>query len=51
MIKVKLLRPLDGVEAGNFVEYPENDAKRLADHGAVEIVTAAKLAKTPKAKK
>ena len=37
-VKVKLLRPLDGVEVGKTVEYPEADAKRLAEYGAVELV-------------
>ncbi len=43
-VKVKLLRPLDGVsvEDGKSVEYPEADAKRLAEYGAVQIVGGGK---------
>ncbi len=43
-VKVKLLRPLDGVsvEDGKSVEYPEADAKRLAEYGAVQIIGGAK---------
>ena len=37
--KVKLLRPLDGREIGSVVEYPDDDAKRLAEGGVVDIVT------------
>lgn len=47
-VKVKLLRPLDGVESGKTVEYPEADAKRLAEYGAVQIV--AKSADAPATK-
>ncbi|MCK8779079.1 hypothetical protein M0654_03675 [Rhizobium sp. NTR19] len=36
--KVKLIRPLDGKDAGSVVEYPDLDAKRLVARGAVEIV-------------
>jgi len=36
--KVKLIRPLDGKEAGAIVEYPDLDAKRLEKRGAVEII-------------
>lgn len=36
--KVKLLRPLDGMEVGTEAEYPDHDAKRLEKRGAVEIV-------------
>ncbi len=41
-VKVKLLRPLDGVEVGKTVEYPAEDAKRLAEYGAVQIVGGVK---------
>jgi hypothetical protein len=44
MVKVKLLRPLDGVEAGKTVDYPEADAQRLAEYGAVEITGKAAAA-------
>lgn len=37
-IKVKLLRPLDGRSVGETAEYPDDDAKRLRDLGAVEFV-------------
>ena len=47
MIKVKLLRPLDGKSEGETAEYPENDAKRLASRGVVEIVNQAKQAEAP----
>jgi hypothetical protein len=40
MVKVKLLRPLDGREAGQSAEYPADDAKRLQDMGCVQIVGA-----------
>lgn len=36
--KVRLIRPLDGREPGSIAEYPDLDAKRLAERGAVEIV-------------
>ena len=36
--KVRLLRPLDGREAGSTVDYPDIDAKRLEKRGAVEII-------------
>ena len=35
-IKVKLLRPLDGKDAGETAEYPERDVARLERRGAVE---------------
>lgn len=38
MAKVKLLRPLDGREIGETVDYPDADAKRLQDMGVVKIV-------------
>lgn len=38
MIKVKLLRPLDGQPEGGNALYPEADAKRLQARGLVEIV-------------
>ena len=38
--KVRLIRPLDGKEAGAIAEYPDLDAKRLMARGAVEIVKA-----------
>jgi hypothetical protein len=38
MVTVKLLRPLDGKEAGATATYPEADALRLERRGAVEIV-------------
>lgn len=31
--KVRLLRPLDGNEPGSIIDYPDNDAKRLARRG------------------
>ncbi len=37
-IKVKLLRPLDGKDAGETAEYPERDVERLERRGAVERV-------------
>lgn len=37
-IKVKLLRPLDGKDAGETAEYPERDVARLERRGAVERV-------------
>lgn len=37
-IKVKLLRPLDGKDEGDTAEYPERDAKRLEQRGAVKII-------------
>lgn len=48
MINVKLLRQLDGKPAGDTAEYPEEDAKRLAELGVVEIVGKAPAA--PKTK-
>lgn len=48
--KVKLLRPLDGKDIGSVVEYPDLDAKRLAERGAVEIVRE-KAASAPENKK
>lgn len=36
-VKVKLLKPLDGHPEGATVEYPEADAKRLEQRGAVKI--------------
>lgn len=38
-MKVKLLRPLDGKDIGSVVDYPDADAKRLADSGVVEAVS------------
>lgn len=46
MIKVKLLRPLDGRAEGEQAEYPKADAERLAAMGVVEIV-AKKQASAP----
>ena len=48
MISVKLLRQLDGKTEGETAEYPEEDAKRLAEAGVVEIVGKAPAA--PKTK-
>ena len=48
--KVRLLRPLDGREAGSLVDYPDNDAKRLERRGAVQIVPE-KAAPAPANKK
>ena len=48
MINVKLLRQLDGRPAGETADYPEEDAKRLAADGIVEIVGKAPAA--PKTK-
>lgn len=45
MVKVKLLRPLDGGYVGDVVEYTQADAERLSGYGAVEI-----LAEKPKEK-
>lgn len=45
MLKVKLLRPLDGMPEGETAEYPELDAKRLEETGVVEIVGKAVEAK------
>ena len=44
MAKVKLIRPLDGNAIGSTVEYPDEDAKRLAAGGVVEIVGYEKAA-------
>lgn len=44
MIKVKLLRPLDGKAEGGTAEYPDLDAKRLERRGAVEIIGKVKEA-------
>ena len=49
MIKVQLLRPLDGLAAGETAEFPEADAKRLEGYGAVKIV-ATKAEPAPKNK-
>jgi hypothetical protein len=38
MVKVKLLRPLDGKAEGETAEYPEADAKRLDARGVVQII-------------
>ena len=38
MIKVKLLRPLDGRSIGDTPSYPEEDAARLKEMGCVEII-------------
>lgn len=51
MVKVKLLRPLDGLIDGSPAEYPDEDAKRLEALGAVEIVGGAKAAPAPSNKK
>lgn len=37
-IKVKLLRPLDGLPIGSEAEYPADDAKRLEANGVVSFV-------------
>lgn len=37
-IKVKLLRPLDGMPIGSVAEYPGEDAWRLAANGVVSLV-------------
>ena len=37
-IKVKLLRPLDGLPIDSEAEYPANDAKRLEANGVVSFV-------------
>ncbi len=37
-VKVKLLRPLDGLPIGSEAEYPRDDAQRLADNGVVSLV-------------
>ena len=37
-MKVKLLRPLDGKAEGSIVEYPDIDAKALANSGVVELI-------------
>lgn len=34
-MKVKLLRPLDGLPIGTVAEYPDEDAKRLEGTGVV----------------
>lgn len=44
MISVKLLRQLDGKTEGENAEYPEEDAKRLAEAGVVEIIGKAPAA-------
>jgi len=38
MIKVKLLRQLDGRAEGETAEYPELDAKRLEEMGVVDVI-------------
>lgn len=43
-IKVKLLRPLDGKDAGETAVYPERDVQRLERRGAVQRVGGAKAA-------
>ena len=48
MINVKLLRQLDGKPEGETAEYPDEDAKRLAADGIVEIIGKAPAA--PKTK-
>lgn len=48
-VQVKLLRPLDGKEAGDTASYPEADALRLERRGAVQIVKA-KAAPAPENK-
>ena len=44
-VRVKLLRPLDGLAEGATTEFPEKDALRLERRGAVKIV--GKAAATP----
>lgn len=44
MIKVRLLRPLDGKSDGEIAEYPEVDAKRLQSMGVVEITSKVEAA-------
>ena len=44
MTKVKLLRPLDGRAEGDTAEYPDLDAKRLEQRGAVKIIGKAEPA-------
>jgi hypothetical protein len=39
-MKVRLLRPLDGLEMGDTADYPEADARRLARRGAVTLLEA-----------
>lgn len=38
-MKVKLLRPLDGMPIGSVAEYPDDDAKRLEQAGVVSFLT------------
>lgn len=38
MVKVRLLRDLDGKPAGATAEYPKADADRLVRRGAVTLV-------------
>jgi hypothetical protein len=47
--KVKLLRPLDGKDAGHVADYPDGDAKRLEKRGIVQIL-ADKAAEAPENK-
>jgi hypothetical protein len=37
-VKVKLLRPLNGLEVGSTAEYHKADAKRLEARGAVKVI-------------
>lgn len=37
MARVKLLRPLDGANIGDIVEYADEDARYLEDLGVVKI--------------
>lgn len=50
MVKVKLLRPLDGQAIGEEAEYPEADAKRLEERGAVRIIQEKAVAAAPRDK-
>ena len=45
-MKVKLLRPLDGMPIGSVVDYPDDDAKRLEQSGVVSF-HAGKAAPAP----
>ncbi len=52
LLKVKLLRPLDGHDEGAVRAFDAIDAERLAGYGAVQILGPAKAAhvRTKKAK-
>jgi len=50
-VKAKLIRPLNGQEIGAVVEYSQEDADRLAELGAIEIVKDAKAPAENKAEK